>query len=269
MVHAEMVLANTYHLMLRPGASVIESFGGLHRFWGWSGPILTDSGGYQIFSLSPQITEDGAQFRSTYDGSAVNLSPEDAVRIQEALGPDIAMVLDVCSALPAEPQVVRSAMDLTLRWAERSLAIHQRGDQALLGIVQGGVDPDLRAESAKRTAELGLRRLWDRGLVGGESPAERNRALDATVASLPSGQGSIRDGSGRPDRGARGSVPRCRPLRLRLADPARSPRPGIDRDGDFNLRRAENITDQRPLDPAARVTPVGPTIGDTFAICWR
>src|SRR5690606_16438223 len=155
-VGSQMVLANTYHLMLRPGAERVAELGGLHGFMAWPGPILTDSGGYQILSLDPRITEEGAAFRSTYDGSAVSLTPEDAVAVQQLLGADVAMVLDVCLALPAEKAEVRRAMELTLRWAERSLRAHDRADQALFGIVQGGVDPDLRRESAAATAELGF-----------------------------------------------------------------------------------------------------------------
>ena len=249
-VGADMVLANTYHLMLRPGASVIESFGGLHRFWGWPGPILTDSGGYQIFSLRPQISEAGARFRSTYDGSPVDLSPEGAVRIQEALGPDLAMVLDVCSALPASQQVLRSAMDLTLRWAERSLAVHERHDQALLGIVQGGIDPDLRVESATRTADLGFIGFGVGGLSVGESPAERNLALEATVASLPSDKIRYVMGLGDPI-GVLEAIARGADL-FDCVWPTRLARHGrvFTATGDYNLRRAEFITDERPLDPA-------------------
>ncbi|MGH8927629.1 MAG: tRNA-guanine transglycosylase, partial [Acidimicrobiia bacterium] len=118
-VGAEILLANTYHLMLRPGADTIERVGGLHRFWGWAGPILTDSGGFQIFSLTPGITEAGAEFRSTYDGARVSLTPEDAVVVQERFGADIAMVLDICVGLPASIEVVTAGMELTLRWAQR------------------------------------------------------------------------------------------------------------------------------------------------------
>ena len=125
-----IVLGNTYHLMERPGADLIERRGGLHAFLDWSGHMLTDSGGYQIFSLEPKITEEGARFRSVYDGAYVDLSPERSVRVQEQLGADIAMVLDVCAALPSSRETLRDALERTIRWAERSKAAHQRADQA-------------------------------------------------------------------------------------------------------------------------------------------
>ena len=248
-VGAEMVLANTYHLMLRPGAETVERIGGLHRFWGWAGPILTDSGGYQIFSLTPRITEAGAEFRSSYDGARVNLTPEEAVRIQEALGPDIAMVLDVCVGLPATPEVVRSGLELTLRWAERSLQTHRRADQGLFGIVQGGVDPDLRAESARATADLEFAGFGIGGLSVGEGPADRSIALEAAVKELPSGKPRYVMGLGDPA-GVLEAV-------LRGADlfdcvwPTRLARHGrvLTAQGDFNLRRAEFSIDPGPLQP--------------------
>jgi len=248
-VGAEMVLANTYHLMLRPGAATIEQIGGLHKFWGWSGPILTDSGGYQIFSLSPRITEDGAEFRSTYDGSAVRLSPEDAVRIQEALGPDIAMVLDVCVGLPASPDVIRNGMDLTLRWAERSLRQHQRADQALFGIVQGGIDPGLRGESARAIASLGFAGFGIGGLSVGEPPADRAIALDAALAELPLRKPRYVMGLGDP-LGVLDAVTRGADL-FDCVWPTRLARHGrvLTAGGDFNLRRAEYSSDPKPLQP--------------------
>ena len=157
---AEIILANTYHLMLKPGAATVERLGGLHRFMAWGGPILTDSGGYQVFSLDPRVDEDGVGFRSTYDGSAVRLTPEAAVAVQEQLGADIAMVLDQLIGLPAPKEAVRDAMERTLRWSARAAAAHRRADQALFGIVQGGSDPELRAESARRTAVSLSARFW-------------------------------------------------------------------------------------------------------------
>ncbi len=246
-VGAEMVLANTYHLMLRPGAATIDQIGGLHAFWGWSGPILTDSGGYQIFSLSPRITEAGAEFRSTYDGAAVRLTPEDAVRIQEALGPDIAMVLDVCVGLPAAPEVVRNGMELTLRWAERALAQHQRADQALFGIVQGGIDPGLRGESARATAGLGFAGFGIGGLSVGETPGDRVVALEAALAELPTGKPRYVMGLGDP-LGVLDAVTRGADL-FDCVWPTRLARHGrvLTADGDFNLRRAEYGSDPKPL----------------------
>lgn len=246
-VGAEMVLANTYHLMLRPGALIVEQVGGLHDFWGWPGPILTDSGGYQIFSLSPRITEAGAEFRSTYDGARVNLTPEDAVRIQEALGPDIAMVLDVCVGLPAATEVVRAGLDLTLRWAERSLGQHQRPDQALFGIVQGGIEPELRMESARATAALGFAGFGIGGLSVGETPVERAIALDAALAELPPGKPRYVMGLGDP-LGVLDAVMRGADL-FDCVWPTRLARHGrvLTAGGDFNLRRAEFASDSRPL----------------------
>src|SRR5690606_38025299 len=135
----EVVLANTYHLMLRPGAEVVAGLGGLHGFMDWPGHVLTASGGYQIFSLRPRVDDDGAVFRSTYDGSRHRLTPERAVAIQEQLGADIQMVLDVCPPLPAHPAVIRRAVERTAAWAARARRAHSRPDQALFGIVQGGV----------------------------------------------------------------------------------------------------------------------------------
>src|SRR5918994_5001705 len=151
---AEIILANTYHLMLRPGAEVVGRLGGLHAFADWRGHMLTDSGGYQVFSLRPQVDDEGATFASTYDGSPHHLTPEGTVDIQVLLGSDIQMVLDVCLPLPSPPEVVRTAVDRTALWAERArktFLAHERPDLSQFGIVQGGTDPDLRVESAART----------------------------------------------------------------------------------------------------------------------
>jgi queuine tRNA-ribosyltransferase len=184
-LRAELVLSNTYHLMLKPGAGVIAEMGGVASFMGWNGPTLTDSGGYQIFSLDPKISEEGATFKSIYDGSLLSLTPEQAVSAQEEIGADIAMVLDVCIALPAERAAVVAEMERTLRWAERCRDAHTRPDQALFGIVQGGVDPDLRLISARATADLGFPGFGIGGLSVGESRADRNLAVEATVSELP------------------------------------------------------------------------------------
>jgi queuine tRNA-ribosyltransferase len=247
-VGAEMVLSNTYHLMLRPGAELIERLGGLHGFMAWDGPILTDSGGYQIFSLDPKIDEDGARFRSTYDGSRHTLSPEEAVRIQELLGPDIAMVLDVCIGLPAERQAVQAAMDRTHRWAERARIAHTRPDQALFGIVQGGTDPDLRAESAAVIADLEFPGFGIGGLSVGEPAAERNLALEATVPHLPPDKVRYVMGLGDPE-GVLDAVARGADL-FDCVWPTRLARHGraITWSGDFNLKRKEFADDPRPVD---------------------
>ena len=155
---AEVVLGNTYHLMLRPGADVVARLGGLHGFTDWGGHVLTDSGGYQVFSLKPKVDDEGATFRSTYDGSSHHLSPEAAVDVQVALGADIQMVLDVCPPLPSPDQVIRAAVDRTALWAGRArkaFLAHERPDLNQFGIVQGGVDLALRAESAERTVASG------------------------------------------------------------------------------------------------------------------
>jgi queuine tRNA-ribosyltransferase len=161
---SRMVLANAYHLALRPGEEVVAALGGLHRFMGWSGPILTDSGGFQAFSMADRaaLSERGVTFRSHLDGRLLELTPERAVAIQQALGADVAMCLDHCPALPAEKAEVAAAVGRTLRWAARCREAHTRADQALFGIVQGGSHADLRAECAEALAGAGLRRLCRR-----------------------------------------------------------------------------------------------------------
>ena len=247
-IGASMILANTYHLMLRPGEELIERMGGLHDFMSWDRPILTDSGGFQIFSLDSEISEAGATFRSVYDGSTVELTPERAVSIQESLGPDVAMVLDVCVGLPAPREVVERQMRLTLRWAARCLEAHTRRDQSLFGIVQGGVDPDLRAESAKATAELGFDGIAIGGLSVGESADERNLALSAAVRELPADRPryvmGLGDTEGLLDAIQRGADMFDCVLPTRLARHGKV----MTRDGDYNLKRAEFAEDDGPLD---------------------
>ena len=182
---AEIVLGNTYHLMLRPGAETIAALGGLGRFAGWNGLTLTDSGGFQVFSLDPDVDDDGVTFKSTYDGSSHRLTPEIAVRTQELLGADIQMVLDVCPPLPSPPDVIRTAVERTAAWAARSRSIHGRDDQALFGIVQGGISVALRAESAQRTVALDFDGYAIGGLSVGETRGEMLPALTAALAHLP------------------------------------------------------------------------------------
>lgn len=245
---AEIVLANTYHLMLRPGADLIADLGGLHGFMSWEKPILTDSGGFQIFSLEPTIDEDGATFRSVYDGATVHLTPEGAVTVQERLGPDIAMVLDVCVGLPAPRAVVEEQMHRTLRWAERCLAAQTRVDQALFGIVQGGVDLDLRAESARATADMGFEGLAIGGLSVGEPADERNAALNAAVSELPVDRPryvmGLGDTEGLLDAIARGADMFDCVMPTRLARHGRA----LTSTGDFNLKKVEFTADESPLD---------------------
>jgi queuine tRNA-ribosyltransferase len=182
---AEIVLGNTYHLMLRPGAETVAALGGLGSFAGWSGLTLTDSGGFQVFSLDPDVDDDGVTFKSTYDGSTHRFTPEIAVHTQELLGADIQMVLDVCPPLPSPPEVIRLAVDRTASWAARAQATHRRDGQALFGIVQGGVDERLRAESAQRTVALGFDGYGIGGLSVGETRGEMVPALAAALAHLP------------------------------------------------------------------------------------
>ena len=182
---AEIVLGNTYHLMLRPGAETVASLGGLGKFAGWNGLTLTDSGGFQVFSLEPKVDDDGVTFKSTYDGSMHRYTPEIAVHTQELLGADIQMALDVCPPLPSPPDVVRTAVDRTAAWAERAKAAHQRTDQALFGIVQGGTDVRLRAESAQGMVAIGFDGYGIGGLSVGETRPEMLPALAAALEHLP------------------------------------------------------------------------------------
>ncbi len=182
---AQIVLGNTYHLMLRPGADTVAHFGGLGRFAGWNGLTLTDSGGFQVFSLSPKVDDDGVTFKSTYDGSMHRFTPESAVATQQLLGADIQMVLDVCPPLPSEPAVIRLAVERTAAWAGRARRVHDRSDQALFGIAQGGTSEAMRAESAQRTAALNFDGYGIGGLSVGETRAEMLPALAAAIAYLP------------------------------------------------------------------------------------
>jgi len=197
----QMVLANTYHLALRPGEAVVEALGGLHAFMGWDGPILTDSGGFQLFSLAKrtEVSEARAVFRSHIDGRLVELSPERAVEIQRRLGSDVAMALDHVVALPNDPEVVALATGRTIRWAERCREAAGRVDQALFAIVQGGLDPDLRANCARRLVEMDFAGYAIGGLSVGETPEEMYATLDATLPALPADRPRYLMGVGRPE----------------------------------------------------------------------
>ncbi|MFN8037878.1 MAG: tRNA guanosine(34) transglycosylase Tgt [Acidimicrobiales bacterium] len=251
---AQVVLANTYHLMLRPGAELVARLGGLHRFSAWDGHVLTDSGGYQVFSLGPKVTEEGATFASTYDGSKHMLTPETAVQVQQLLGADIQMVLDVCPALPSPEPVVRDAVERTARWAARARAAHAPsrlagGTQALFGIVQGGVDERLRRESAERTVELGFDGYGIGGLSVGESRDEMLPALAAAIEVLPADRPRYLMGVGDP----RGLVEAVA-LGVDMFDcvlPTRLARHGtlLTGAGRLNLRNARFADDPGPLDP--------------------
>jgi len=249
-VGAGIVLANTYHLMLRPGEDVVATLGELHGFMAWDGPILTDSGGYQVLSLNPKITEEGLVFRSTYDGARVELTPERAVAVQETLGSDIAMALDVPVPLPSPRPAAEAAMHRTHRWAERALAAKRRDDRALFGIVQGGAEPDLREESAKQIAALGFPGYGIGGLAVGETPAERDAALDAAMPHLP--PTGVRYVMGLGDtEGMLAAIARGVDL-FDCVIPTRLARHGkaLTRNGDISIKRAEWKTDDTALDPA-------------------
>lgn len=197
---SQMILGNTYHLTLRPGEDVVRELGGLHAFVGWDGPILTDSGGFQLFSLAriTSVTDEAAAFRSHIDGSLLELSPERSVEIQEDLGSDIAMVLDHVVPLPSEPEVVRDACQRTVRWAERCRRAARRGDQAQFAIVQGGLDAELRVWCAEQLVGLDFPGYAIGGLSVGEAPADMYRMLDFTCPVLPAGKPRYLMGVGTP-----------------------------------------------------------------------
>ena len=197
---AQMVLANTYHLALRPGADLVADMGGLHRFMNWTGPILTDSGGYQIYSLAltRTITDEGTVFQSHIDGSRFELTPEKAVAIQEQLGADVAMCLDECPPFGTDRAGLERAVDRTIRWAARCRDAHRRSDQALWGIVQGGTELDLRRRCADGLRRLDFPGYALGGFSVGEPPATMVSLLDATAQMLPSEKPRYLMGVGRP-----------------------------------------------------------------------
>jgi len=197
---AEMVLANTYHLSLRPGHELVKKLGGLHRMMLWDGPILTDSGGFQIFSLGElnRVTEEAATFKSHLDGSVIRLTPEYAIEIQEALGSDVAMVLDHVVALPNSAEAILDAVQRSIRWASRCLNAASREDQARFAIVQGGLDVTLRVQCAGELASLGFDGFAVGGLSVGEPPAEMYRITAATTPILPVDKPRYLMGVGRP-----------------------------------------------------------------------
>jgi queuine tRNA-ribosyltransferase len=249
---AQMVLANTYHLTLRPGEKVVSQLGELHGFMGWNGPILTDSGGFQLFSLAQltKITEHGAVFRSHIDGSRLELTPERAIAIQEQLGSDVAMVLDHVVPLPSEGKAVREACERSIRWAARCKAAASRFGQAQFAIVQGGLDAALRVDCAERLADLDFPGYAIGGLSVGEAPAEMYRMLDATCPAMPPEKPRYLMGVGRPEdllEGVRRGVD--------LFDcvmPTRNGRNALafTDEGPLRLRNLKHKTDKRPLEAA-------------------
>ena len=197
---AEIILANAYHLYIRPGIDIIRKFGGLHRFMGWSGPILTDSGGYQVFSLSRtrKISEEGVAFHSHFDGQEIFLTPEKVIEIQEAMASDIAMVFDECPPATKDRKKIKESLELTLRWSGRAKKHRRRESQALFGIVQGGVFEDLRRESLERTVEMAFDGYALGGLCVGEEKQEMLAVLDAVLPEMPEAKPRYLMGVGTP-----------------------------------------------------------------------
>ena len=196
----QIVLANTYHLQLRPTADVIRDLGGLHAFMGWDGPILTDSGGYQVFSLATinRVTDEGVEFRSHIDGAPMRLDPRIATEVQSKLGADIIMAFDECPPLPSDAETVRRAVDRTIRWARACKEVHARDDQALFGIVQGGLDRRERARCAEALVEIGFDGYAIGGLSVGESHEQMVAMLEPVASNLPADQPRYLMGVGTP-----------------------------------------------------------------------
>lgn len=254
-----LILGNTYHLMLRPGSELISKFGGLHKFMDWSGHVLTDSGGFQVFSLEPKVTDDGATFRSTYDGSKHHLTPESAALIQCELGADIQMVLDVCAPLPSNDAVVRTAVERTTAWARRGRHAFieletWRAEHGLMqsqfGICQGGIDNSLRARSAQQIVDVGFDGYAIGGLSVGESREEMLPALAAALEHLPVEQPRYLMGVGDP-----ASIVEAVGLGVDMFDcvlPTRHARHGtvLSSEGRYAIKNKAYEQDDLPLDPS-------------------
>lgn len=248
----QVQLANTYHLMLRPGAQVVANLGGLQRMTAWGRPMLTDSGGYQVFSLADlrKIDDHAVTFRSHIDGALVELSPELSIQVQNALGADIIMQLDECPALPATPEALRRAVERTIRWAQRCRAAHQRADQALYGIVQGGLEVELRRECLAGLREIGFDGYALGGLAVGETPPQMWALLDAFAHELPADKPRYVMGIGTPAdllAAVESGVDQ-----FDCVLPTRNGRKGyaFTSNGVLRLRNARFRTDPQPLDPA-------------------
>ena len=247
-IDASLVLSNTYHLYLRPGDELVREMGGLHNFMQWQGPMLTDSGGFQVFSLSNtrKVDEDGVTFKSHIDGSTHRFTPEKSIAIQENLGADIIMAFDEC-ADPNDEVYIKKAMERTHRWAERSVKAQTRNDQALFGIVQGGVNPDFRLASAKFISDLGTPGIAIGGLSVGETKKQMHDVLDVVVPALPEDKPRYLMGVGTPEdliEGIRRGVDifDCvLPTRLARHHAAFSP------EGRLNLKNATFKRDERPI----------------------
>jgi len=246
-----IILGNTYHLMLRPGVEVVAAHGGLHRFMGWEGSILTDSGGYQVFSLAPlrKLSDEGVTFQSHIDGSRHELTPEKAVGIQEALGADIMMVLDECPAHDAGEPYHREACRRTTHWAERCLKARTGAGGALFGIVQGGVSVELRLEHLETIAGMPFEGLALGGLSVGEGPRRMEEIVSAVGPQMPAGRPRYLMGVGLPQ-----DIIRAVSGGMDMFDcvvPTRNARNGqlFTRDGPIQIRHAAHTTDTRPVDP--------------------
>ena len=248
---AEIILGNTYHLMLRPGAERVAALGGLHTFMNWSGPILTDSGGYQVLSLSQRrkISEAGVTFQSHLDGAAVELTPERCMEVQALLGSDIVMVLDECTPFPVDKDTAAKSMELSLRWAERSKAAFQaRAGRGLFGIVQGSIFADLRERSALESIAIGFDGYAIGGLAVGEGQAQMFATVEATAPHLPADAPRYLMGVGKPE-DIVGAVMRGIDM-FDCVLPTRSGRTGqaFTRQGALNIRNARHAEDPAPLD---------------------
>jgi queuine tRNA-ribosyltransferase len=248
---ADILLGNTYHLMLRPGAERVARLGGLHRFMNWQKPILTDSGGFQVMSLGPlrKLTEEGVVFSSHIDGSKHHLTPERSMEIQALLGSDIVMCFDECPALPADEATVARSMRLSMRWARRSReAFGDRPGHALFGIMQGGVTKELRAESASELRAIGFDGYAIGGLAVGEGQAAMFDVLDYAPGLLPEDKPRYLMGVGKPD-DIVGAVERGVDM-MDCVLPSRSGRTGQawTRRGQVNIKNARHMDDPRPLD---------------------
>ncbi len=249
---AQCILGNTYHLMLRPGAERIRRLGGLHEFMNWPGPILTDSGGFQVWSLKDlrKLTEDGVTFKSHIDGARHELTPESCMDIQNALDADITMVLDECTPFGVDGDTARASMELSMRWARRSRkAFEDRPGYGLFGIVQGGVYPELRRESAERLQAVGFDGYAVGGLAVGEGPELMLATLDTTTTHLPDDRPRYLMGVGKPE-----DLVNAVELGIDMFDcvlPTRSGRTdqAFTRRGQLNMRNARHKDDPRPLDP--------------------
>lgn len=246
-----LILNNAYHLYLRPGHKIVADMGGLHAFTGWPGAILTDSGGFQIFSLAKlcEITDEGVTFQSHIDGSTHFITPEKAIEIEEALGADIIMVLDQCKALPAGREIIRESVRRTQLWAERCQASRRRTDQALFGIVQGGLEADLRVASARELVRLGFDGYAIGGLSVGEDKSDMYAMLDVTVPELPESKPRYLMGVGHPEDLLEG-VARGIDL-FDCVVPSRHGRTGslFTTTGRVVIKQAQYAEDERPIDP--------------------